>query len=215
MDFHGKPMIAYPINTAKQSGKFESILVSTDDFEIAETSKKLGASVPKLRNSELALDTTSTLEVIQDAIEMLGLSESPDAIVMCLYPTSVLLDQQDLIDGIEIFERNNCGQLLITLTEYSHPIERAYINTGTNFSPLNPEMMLARTQELSTKWYDAGQFYIATVGEWMLSSGPRLPYIAKVFPSHKVTDIDTLDDLERAETIFKSKFSIDQNSATH
>jgi len=212
MDFHGKPMIAYPINAAQQSGKFESIMVSTDDFEIAETSKKLGASVPKLRDSDLAMDTTSTLEVIQDAINMLELSESPDVIVMCLYPTSVLLNQHDLIDGIEIFEKNKSSQFLITLTEYSHPIERAYIKSGTNFSPLNPEMMLVRTQELSTKWYDAGQFYIATVGEWMLPSGPSLPYIAKIFPSSKVTDIDTLDDLERAEVIFKSKLNTDQNS---
>ena len=195
-------MISYPIDAAKKSGRFESVVVSTDDLEIAETSRKFGAVIPRLRNPMLALDTSSTLEVVQDAIEMLGLSEMPDAVVMCLYPTSVLLDQYDLIEGLEIFQRGESTQFLITLTEYSHPIERAYIDTGTNFLPMNPEMMLTRTQDLSTKWYDAGQFYISTVGEWMLPSGPKLPYIAKIFPSHKVTDIDTPDDLERAKALF-------------
>jgi pseudaminic acid cytidylyltransferase len=215
MDFNGKPMIAYPIDAAKQSRTFETIMVSTEDLEIAEISRKLGAIVPNLRNPELALDTTSTIAVIQDAIGILGLSDSPDAVVMCLYPTSVLIDPQDLIDGIEIFEKNNRSQFLITLTEYSHPIERAYKRTGTSFSPLNPEMMFVRTQELETKWYDAGQFYISTVDQWMLPSGPSFPYIAKVFPSHKVTDIDTLEDLKRAETIFKSKVTIEKESPTH
>jgi pseudaminic acid cytidylyltransferase len=207
MEFHGKPMISYPIDAALKSGKFQSVVVSTDDLEIAETSQKLGANIPRLRSSELATDTASTLEVIQDAINMLNLSESPDAIVMCLYPTSILTDHLDLIDGIEIFERNGCSQFLITLTEFSHPIERAYINSGENFSPLNPAMMMVRTQELATKWYDAGQFYIATVSDWMQTSGPSLPYIAKIFPSHKVTDIDTLDDLAKADTLFRSKIS--------
>jgi pseudaminic acid cytidylyltransferase len=202
LDFHGKPMISYPIDAAKRSGLFESVAVSTDDLEIAETSRKFGAIVPKLRNPMLALDTSTTLEVIQDAIEMLGISGSPNTIVMCLYPTSVLIEQQDLVDGLNIFQENKCSHFLITLAEYSHPIERAYINIGENFVPMNPDLMLTRTQDLPTKWYDAGQFYIATVSEWMRLSGPSLPYIAKIFPSHKVSDIDTFDDLERAKKLF-------------
>lgn len=71
--FHRKPMLAYPIEAAKRSFMFDSIVVSTDDLEIAQIAKTLGTTVPRLRNSELATDTASTLSVIQDAIRMFSL----------------------------------------------------------------------------------------------------------------------------------------------
>ena len=48
-EFCGKPMIAWTIEIAKQSGLFDHILVSTDDEEIAEVSIKFGAGVPFMR----------------------------------------------------------------------------------------------------------------------------------------------------------------------
>lgn len=203
LNFQGKPMISYPITAAIKTGKFKAVAVSTDDNEIADISIKYGASVPRLRSSELANDSASTLAVMQDAIKMLGISISSDDAVMCLYPTSILVDDLDLIDGIDIFENNHKTHLLITLMEYSHPIERAYIQDGPYFSPQNPELMPIRTQEFSKKWHDAGQFYIARASQWMLPSGPKFPYIGKFFPSHKTTDIDTPEDLERAEVLFR------------
>ena len=47
--FCGKPMIAWSIEAAKESGLFDHIIVSTDDFEIAEVAKQWGAEVPFLR----------------------------------------------------------------------------------------------------------------------------------------------------------------------
>ena len=44
--FCGKPMIAWSIMAAIESGCFDKIIVSTDDTEIAEISKEFGAEVP-------------------------------------------------------------------------------------------------------------------------------------------------------------------------
>ena len=41
--FHGKPIIAYSIDTAIKSKCFDKVIVSTDDDEIAEVAKKYGA----------------------------------------------------------------------------------------------------------------------------------------------------------------------------
>ena len=49
INFQGKPMIAWTIESAIKSACFDEILVSTDDDEIAEISKNYGASVPFLR----------------------------------------------------------------------------------------------------------------------------------------------------------------------
>ena len=47
--FCGKPMIAWSIKAAQDSGAFDQILVSTDDVEIAEVARGYGAEVPFLR----------------------------------------------------------------------------------------------------------------------------------------------------------------------
>ena len=63
-DFLGKPMIAYSIHAAKESGLFQRIIVSTDSEEIAEIAREYGAEVPFLRPAELADDHAGTDAVI-------------------------------------------------------------------------------------------------------------------------------------------------------
>ena len=50
--FMGKPIIAYSIEAALQSGLFDEVMVSTDDEEIAEIACKYGAQVPFMRSAE-------------------------------------------------------------------------------------------------------------------------------------------------------------------
>ena len=70
-NFSGKPMISWSIMTAVQSGCFEKIVVSTDDLEIANIARCLGADTPFIRPSELADDYTSTAEVVEHALNFL------------------------------------------------------------------------------------------------------------------------------------------------
>jgi pseudaminic acid cytidylyltransferase len=56
--FCGKPMIVWSIETAKQSGVFDAVWVSTDDQEIADIATDYGAVVPFIRPSNLADDHT-------------------------------------------------------------------------------------------------------------------------------------------------------------
>ena len=67
--FCGKPMIAWPIETAKKSKLFDHILVSTDNEEIAKISKSFGAEVPFIRPKNLSDDFTGTTEVITHAVK--------------------------------------------------------------------------------------------------------------------------------------------------
>ncbi len=62
--FCGKPLIYYSIKTALKSGLFERVVVSTDDEEVANISKKYGAKV-QMRPKELADDHTGTGEVVE------------------------------------------------------------------------------------------------------------------------------------------------------
>ena len=46
LDFHGKPMLAWSIEAALQSGQYDKVLVSTDDPQTAEIGRSFGAEVP-------------------------------------------------------------------------------------------------------------------------------------------------------------------------
>jgi len=49
IEFVGKPMIAWTVGAALESGCFDQVLASTDSEEIAEAAISAGASVPFLR----------------------------------------------------------------------------------------------------------------------------------------------------------------------
>ena len=94
--FCGQPMLAYAIQAAQAAGCFNHIVVSTDDEEIAEIARQLGAEVPFMRPATLADDHTGTTPVVIDAIkrlEMLGLQSQH---YCCIYATVPLILAGDL-----------------------------------------------------------------------------------------------------------------------
>ncbi len=89
--FHGKPIIAYSIETAQKSGLFDRIIVSTDDLEIAEVAKQYGAEV-MMRSEEMSQDEVGTQQVIGYVLNQIGIFKH----ACCLYPCAPLLDYRTL-----------------------------------------------------------------------------------------------------------------------
>ena len=78
IELGGKPLIAYVIEAALKVKKLDRVIVSTEDMEIAEITKKYGAELPFLRPKELAKDETPTLPVLQHAVRVLEEKEDND-----------------------------------------------------------------------------------------------------------------------------------------
>ena len=68
--FMGKPIIAYSIEAALNSGLFDEVMVSTDDEEIADIAKQYGAKVPFYRSTETANDFATTVDVLEEVVRM-------------------------------------------------------------------------------------------------------------------------------------------------
>src|SRR4051812_883607 len=84
----GKPLIQWSIEAARAATELDRCIVSTDDEEIAEMARALGAEVPFLRPAEFAQDNTPDLPVFQHAIRWLGEHEGyRPAMVVHLRPT--------------------------------------------------------------------------------------------------------------------------------
>ncbi len=90
-ELNNKPLIAYTINSARESGIFDKIILSTDDKEIADVGNQYGVEVPFIRPDELARDNTPTLPVLQHAVKWLKENENLDFdYVSILQPTAPL-----------------------------------------------------------------------------------------------------------------------------
>ena len=60
----GKPLIAWTIDVAKESGLVDRVIVSTDDEGIAEVARAHGAEVPFMRPAEISGDLATDVEFI-------------------------------------------------------------------------------------------------------------------------------------------------------
>ena len=197
-DFCGKPMIAWPIRAAIESGCFDRGVVSTDDAEIADVAETCGAEAPFRRAAELADDLTPTVPVIADAVTRLGVADRTP--VCCLYATSPLVDATDLRKGLDRLEDTD-ARFVLSVTTYAFPIQRALRRDASGrVEMLDPAQMQTRSQDLEEAWHDAGQFYWGRVESWtggggIFDAGAQ----GLALPRYRVQDIDTQEDWQRAE----------------
>ena len=96
-EFLGKPIIAYSIETAIETGLFDEVMVSTDDMEIAEVAKQYGAKVPFMRSAETASDFASTADVLKEVIANYKELGKEFDNFCCFYATAPLVQSVVLI----------------------------------------------------------------------------------------------------------------------
>ena len=150
--FSGKPIIAWPIEVAKQSGIFDHIIVSTDDKEIAEVSKSYGAEVPFIRPAELADDYSGTIEVISHSVSWMFEQEWEPEAVCCIYATSVFLTVKDMKKGFHALTTADWSYAF-SVTDFEYPIFRSLKEPSSGgIEMFFPEkcLVLIRTKTLST-----------------------------------------------------------------
>lgn len=202
--FCGKPMVAWPIEVAKQSKLFEHILVSTDDEEIAEVSKSYGAEVPFMRPAELSNDYAGTTEVIAHAVSWMHEQHWKPEAVCCIYATSVFLTVYDLKKGFDALSTGNWSYAF-SVTDFECTIFRSFKeNSDGGVEMFFPEHFEKRSQDLPVALHDAAQFYWGKPDAWLkhFKLFDLHSYPIKI-PRWRVQDIDTEDDWKRAELIFK------------
>lgn len=203
--FCGKPMIAWSIEAALQSGCFDQVIVSTDDQEIAEVARQYGASVPFMRPAELSDDYTGTIPVIQQAIDWCRADGFEARQVCCLYATAPFVSPEDLRRGLDILEQTG-SQYAFSVTSYAFPIQRAIrLTEAGRVEMFSPEHFNTRSQDLEESYHDAGQFYWGQASAWLEGKVIFSPESSAVLlPRHRVQDIDTPEDWVRAEWLYKA-----------
>lgn len=204
-EFCGKPMIAYSIEAAIESGCFDRVIVSTDDTEIAKVAQAYNAEVPFIRPEELSNDYAGTIPVIQHAVNwLIEQGETPE-FVCCLYATAPFITPEAIKQGLQQLEDTNAAYAF-SATSYAFPIQRAFrIKPSLGVEMFEPKQFNTRSQDLEEAYHDAGQFYWGTKEAWLTEKvifGPESTPV--ILPRHRVQDIDTPEDWQRAELLFKA-----------
>ncbi|TQE98384.1 MAG: pseudaminic acid cytidylyltransferase, partial [Spiribacter salinus] len=156
-DFCGKPIIAWSIEAAQQSGLFQHIVASTDDDEIAAIAESLGAKAPFRRPPELADDHTPTRPVVNHAIRDVEHRFGRPDYICTIYPTAPFIKADDIKRGLEQLTASG-ADFAFTATSFAYPIQRALKRTASGgVAMFQPEHRKTRSQDLEPAYHDAGQ----------------------------------------------------------
>ena len=132
--FHGKPIIAYAIETARACDLFSAIYVSTEDKEIAAVSHEFGAEIidrpPELAEVDGAHDC-GTQAVMRHAISVVDMN--PSEVACCLYPCAPLVQPYDLLLAFNMLTMRPCSYVVSVSSVHGRDIGNFYMGQARKF----------------------------------------------------------------------------------
>lgn len=207
LDFHGKPMLAWSVEAALQSGQFDQVLVSTDDPEIADLARSFGAAVPFLRNSaqdDMASSSEATLAALNQAEEHWDIRFD---VVTQLMANCPLRDAGEIRSAVETFaSREAPSQISCFRFGWMNPWWATKLNAQGTPDYLFPEARLERSQDLPPLYCPSGAIWIARAQ----SLKTEKTFYAPGHTFHPLNwisamDIDDAEDMEMAKACFLVK----------
>lgn len=196
-EFCGKPIITYSVEAALESGLFDEVMVSTDDFEIADIARDCGASIPFMRSAEVSGDLATTADVLAEVLGAYRETDREFDAFCCLYPTAPFVTAVKLQEAAAMLEGADC---VLSVTRFSFPPQRGMVETDGGLVWWQPENELARSQDLAPVYHDAGQFYFRDVPSF-LATGRLIAGRIRSYevPETEAQDIDNESDWVMAE----------------
>lgn len=202
LPFAGLPMLAHSIRAAQAAAVFEHILVSSEDEEILATGARYGGE-SLVRPLELADDHAGTIPVIRHATIWAEAQGWQLDAVCCIYATAPFVRGEDIVAGLRML----CGDALdfaFSATTFPYPVFRGLLRDDPGVRMIFPEHFTTRSQDLPEAIHDAGQFYWGTPRAWKEEQRLFTKQAAPLMlPRHRVQDIDTPEDWQRAEILWK------------
>ncbi|MBQ2802385.1 MAG: pseudaminic acid cytidylyltransferase [Lachnospiraceae bacterium] len=202
-EFCGKPILAYSIEAALQSELFDTVMVSTDDEEIAALAREYGAQVPFYRSAETANDFATTNDVLCEVLTEYEKRGQHFDVGCCIYPTAPFVTAAKIRKAMEMLLESD-ADTIIPVVAFSYPPQRAMIVKEERLVFEYPQYMDSRSQDLEPHYHDVGQFYVfrtkAYARNKKLMLGNILPYVVSEL---EVQDIDNETDWKIAEIKYK------------
>ena len=225
-DFCGRPILLYSIEAALQAGVFDTVMVSTDDEEIAHIARDAGAAVPFLRSEKTSDDFATTADVLLEVLDRYAERGETFTTGCCIYPTAPFVTAKKLCDGMHRLSETGADSL-IPVVRFSYPVQRGMViraagasgndkasdgtATGADSAAglvrlvfAQPEYLNARSQDLEPYYHDVGQFYCFKVDSFRKNRHMMVGHVIPLeVPETEVQDIDNETDWKLAELKYR------------
>ena len=200
-NFCGKPIIAYSISAAIESGAFDVVMVSTDDENIAEVAKKAGAEIPFFRSDDTAGDYATTDQVIAEVLNTYREKGQNFDKFCCIYPTAPFITADRLKEAMDKLDEH---ESVTPVCQFSYPPQRGFVVENGRLVRKYPEFATVRSQDLDKLYHDSGQFYACRTDAFFRDETTDVDdMVPLILDEDEVQDIDTFKDWEIAEAKFK------------
>ncbi len=205
----GKPLMAYTIKAALDSGVFEEVMVSTDSEKYAEIARSYGASVPFLRSEYTSRDSATSWETVEEVVRMY-IQAGRDFDTLCLLqPTSPLRGGKDIAGAYALYEEKKAYSVVAVKEASPAPTGYLQLTDGGEFKGF-PIRQMIRNGEMENGFYKVnGSIYIVGVKRFLAEAGDpehglyKDGTFAYLMEPLRSIDVDTELDFLIAENIMK------------
>lgn len=204
-----KPLIGWTLEQAKNCPYIDEIFVSTDCKEIAAVCEDFGVNVPFLRPDELAVDTSSSMDVVEHVVNSLEKENKTFDYILLLEPTSPLRKKDDLKNAIEKVINNKNADGIISLGEVhmEHPMIIKKVTEDEKIVPYIEDVKkITQRQQADKAYFPYGVVYMVKTSVFrekkMFYTDNVIPYFIERWQNYEIDDIY---DFLCIEAILKEK----------
>ena len=209
----GKPLIAWSIESGKQSKYIDVLIVSTDSEQTARISSSFGATIPFIRPGHLATDEATTIDVVSHALKYLEVEFNQTfEYTVLLEPTSPIRRSDDIdrmLDKLHNFRKN--FDAIISLGEvHGHPSILKTINSQKVESFIKVQPEITRRQDNTPVYFPFGVAYICKTTTLLVEKTfypERLTHF--IIQRDQCVEIDDEYDFLMAEAILSKRAKLE------
>ncbi|AIL33064.1 acylneuraminate cytidylyltransferase family protein [Basilea psittacipulmonis] len=204
-------LLGYAILSALGSEVFDRVIVSTDGQEIAQEAQKYGAEVI-MRPVDLASDNASSISGVVHALDNLNIEKGT---VCLLQATSPLRTAKHIQEAYKMWSIQNQGCVVSACESEHHPY-KFLIETNNEYLPIHDLRDLeSPRQKLSKAYRPNGAIYFNRIEEIMEKQRFFIsPINLYIMSEEDSVDIDTMNDIQRAEQILEKRMSHQDSSVS-
>jgi CMP-N-acetylneuraminic acid synthetase len=198
----GKSLLQWAIERSNKSKFIDRLIISSEDIEIIEESKKFGCEVPFKRPDYLARDESSTNDVILHALENINGYD----IVLCLQVTSPLVETEDIDLAIKACVDSDSKACISASIPEKSPYWMFKLNNKMVDPIFGESYFNKRRQDLPEVFIPNGAVYVA-YSDWFKNNKSfySKETTVHIMSREKSFDLDTELDFLLVETYLKQK----------
>lgn len=209
-ELNGKPLLAYSIEAALTSGKFDVVHVSTDSEEYAQIARDYGADVPFLRSEKASSDTASSWDAVREVLDNYKNIGKEFDCFMLLQPTSPLRKSEDIVNAFSLKDEKN-AMTILSVCEVDHsPLQCNTLPESLSMDGFErDEVKNMRRQDLPVYYRLNGAIYLSEVQHFIDTNDIYEKNVyALIMDKKSSVDIDDAYDFMLAEAAINYSKSI-------